>query len=189
MTFGEKLQRLRKQRGLSQDGLAGELHVTRQAVSKWERNEAQPDLQNVVKLSRLFGVSTDDLLLEERENIPSAMPSQKLSPRDRRLKRIWIIGWVLTGVGLLGEGLIWLLSTMIKTYTWTVNAWAENAAEAEEMVMMPGYSYQGFVETYHLHDLVGVLGMVLMAGVVCLVYHWQTKKELKTDTGKGSNRT
>ena len=67
MTFGEKLQKLRARAGLSQDQLAELLDVSRQAVSKWERNEAMPEAEKLVRISRQFGVSTDYLLLEERE--------------------------------------------------------------------------------------------------------------------------
>ena len=67
MTFGEKLQRLRAQAGLSQDQLAELLDVSRQAVSKWERSEAMPEAEKLVRISRQFGVSTDYLLLEEAE--------------------------------------------------------------------------------------------------------------------------
>ena len=65
MTFGEKLQKLRTRAGLSQDQLAKLLDVSRQAVSKWERNEAMPEVEKLVRISRQFGVSTDYLLLEE----------------------------------------------------------------------------------------------------------------------------
>ena len=67
MTFGEKLQKLRTRAGLSQDQLAKLLDVSRQAVSKWERNEAMPEVEKLVRISRQFGVSTDYLLLEELE--------------------------------------------------------------------------------------------------------------------------
>ena len=67
MTFGEKLQTLRARAGLSQDQLAELLDVSRQAVSKWERNEAMPEVEKLVRISRQFGVSTDYLLLEEQE--------------------------------------------------------------------------------------------------------------------------
>ena len=72
MTFGEKLQKLRAQAGLSQDQLAELLDVSRQAVSKWERNEAMPEAEKVVRISRQFGVSTDYLLLEELEEPETA---------------------------------------------------------------------------------------------------------------------
>ena len=69
MTFGEKLQKLRTRAGLSQDQLAELLDVSRQAVSKWERNEAMPEAEKLVRISRQFGVSTDYLLLEELEAV------------------------------------------------------------------------------------------------------------------------
>ena len=64
MNFGEKLQALRKARGWSQEELAAQINVSRQALSKWELGASVPDTENVVKISRLFGVSTDYLLLE-----------------------------------------------------------------------------------------------------------------------------
>lgn len=64
MTLGEKLARLRKARGMSQEQLAAALGVSRQAVSKWELGEAVPDVSRVVAMSELFGVTTDYLLKE-----------------------------------------------------------------------------------------------------------------------------
>ena len=62
MTFGEKLQALRKKQGLSQEQLAEALGVSRQAISKWELNAAVPDVENIVKLSALLHVTTDYLM-------------------------------------------------------------------------------------------------------------------------------
>lgn len=67
MTFGEKLQNLRKRAGMSQDVLAERLEVSRQAVSKWERDEAMPETEKVVRIARLFGVSLDELLMDKQE--------------------------------------------------------------------------------------------------------------------------
>ena len=74
MKLGEKLQRLRKKGGLSQEQLAARLTVSRQAVSKWELDDAVPDTENVIQLSRLFGVSCDYLLRDEVEE-PGAAPA------------------------------------------------------------------------------------------------------------------
>lgn len=74
MTFGEKLQRLRKSRGLSQEQLAAELQLTRQAISRWELNETIPDTENVIRLARFFAVTTDYLLLDEIEPPPRSAP-------------------------------------------------------------------------------------------------------------------
>ena len=67
MTLGEKLQKLRRERGMSQDQLAELLDVSRQAVSKWERDGAVPDTDKVIRLSEIFSVSTDYLLKDRPE--------------------------------------------------------------------------------------------------------------------------
>lgn len=67
MTFGEKLFELRSDAGFSQDKLAEMLEVSRQSVSKWERDEAMPDTDKIVLISKIFSVSTDSLLKDEPE--------------------------------------------------------------------------------------------------------------------------
>lgn len=61
-TLGERLQAFRKAQGLSQEQLAEQAGVSRQAVSKWELGESAPELDKVVLLSEYFGVTTDYLL-------------------------------------------------------------------------------------------------------------------------------
>lgn len=65
MKLSEKITGLRKARGLSQEGLAEKLNVSRQAVSRWESGTAMPDANNILHLSRLFGVTTDYLLNDD----------------------------------------------------------------------------------------------------------------------------
>lgn len=67
MTFGERLQQLRRKAGMSQDTLAEKLEVSRQAVSKWERDEAMPETDKVIRIARLFDVSLDTLLMGKEE--------------------------------------------------------------------------------------------------------------------------
>ncbi len=62
MTIADRIQALRKARGYSQEELADKVGVSRQAVSKWESEQAVPDLDRVVIMSELFGVTTDYLL-------------------------------------------------------------------------------------------------------------------------------
>lgn len=62
MTLGEKLKDLRKSKGYSQEKTAELLNVSRQAVTKWENDTGIPDIDNLVSISRLFGVSLDDLM-------------------------------------------------------------------------------------------------------------------------------
>lgn len=71
MTLGENLQRLRKARGLSQDEVAEKLFLTRQSVSKWENDGAEPGIENLKALARLYGVTVDDLVGAEEEKAPA----------------------------------------------------------------------------------------------------------------------
>jgi transcriptional regulator with XRE-family HTH domain len=75
MIFADKLILLRKKAGWSQEELADQMNVTRQSVSKWEGAQSVPDLEKMLRLSELFGVSTDYLLkdeIEEAEHIDSS---------------------------------------------------------------------------------------------------------------------
>ena len=65
MSFGENLISLRKQMGWSQDDLANNLNLSRQAISKWENDTSKPDIDNVKKISKIFSVTIDDLLNNE----------------------------------------------------------------------------------------------------------------------------
>ena len=60
--IANRLQKLRKENGYSQEELADKLGISRQAVSKWERAESSPDTDNLIVLARLYNVSLDDLL-------------------------------------------------------------------------------------------------------------------------------
>ena len=65
MEFQEKLQELRKQRGLTQEELAKELYVSRTAISKWESGRGYPSIDSLKEISRFFSVTIDDLLSSE----------------------------------------------------------------------------------------------------------------------------
>lgn len=67
MTLGEKINTLRIKNGLSQEGFGEKLGVSRQSVSKWETDQSVPELDKIVMISELFGVSTDSLLKEPAE--------------------------------------------------------------------------------------------------------------------------
>ena len=62
MTLGQRIQEFRKQQGLSQEGLGDALGVSRQAVSKWEGDNGIPELDTLVAMSRLFGITLGHLL-------------------------------------------------------------------------------------------------------------------------------
>lgn len=89
MVFGKKLKQLRKQRGMSQEQLAAQIMVSRQAISKWETGESMPDTDNILQLSELFGVSIDYLLKNNaNEETDSKLSKKGASTRISIISKI-----------------------------------------------------------------------------------------------------
>ncbi len=84
MIFADKLILLRKKAGWSQEELAEQMDITRQSVSKWEGAQSVPDLEKMIRLSELFGVSTDYLLKDEIEKAEQLNSSNDI-PTLRRV--------------------------------------------------------------------------------------------------------
>lgn len=118
MKLGEKLAALRKQRGLSQMDAAEALGVSRQAVSRWEVGASSPGTDNLLALSKLYGVSLDTLVGEAApeaepetpvgETAPGAQEAEAQLARYRRLsKRLGAALAAVLLVGALLAGLYW----------------------------------------------------------------------------------
>ena len=85
MNFAEHLMTLRKQRGWSQEELGNQIGVTRQTVSKWEMSQSTPELEKLVELSRLFGMSIDRLVgieVAEERHDPWEEPVRRTRARS-----------------------------------------------------------------------------------------------------------
>ena len=98
MTLGEKIKKLRKQRGLSQEALAEKVNVTRQTISKWELNQSSPDLDFIAQLSDIFNVSSDYLIkddLLEPEQLPFRKKNCRLSEKSKRVILIIVSAFAL----------------------------------------------------------------------------------------------
>ena len=77
MEFNNRLYQLRKQKGFSQEELANRLNVSRQTVSKWEVGDSTPDMEKLIAMSDLFGVSLDNLVMgKEEAQTPAAGKSE-----------------------------------------------------------------------------------------------------------------
>ena len=82
MIFADKVIALRKKAGWSQEELAERLNVSRQSVSKWESAQSVPDIDRILQMSRLFGVTTDYLLKDDMEE-PEVTGEESASPLRR----------------------------------------------------------------------------------------------------------
>ena len=85
MILADKIAALRKKSGWSQEELAQQLNVTRQSVSKWEGAQSVPDIDKILQMSRLFGVSTDYLLKDELEEPELAATAEEDAQALRRV--------------------------------------------------------------------------------------------------------
>ncbi len=82
MKLNEKIYQLRKQSGMSQEEAADKLNVSRQAFSRWENGTAQPAANNIVEISKLFGVTADYLLndsYQSDDDIPAVTEAKKVN--------------------------------------------------------------------------------------------------------------
>lgn len=187
MTFSEKLLRLRKREGLSQEELALYLNVSRQAVSRWEQGTAMPDAGNLLKLKQRFGVSVDWLLenaqgWESCSGIEAGASTEvpgpeRTAPAQSGLWLIWAIPLVLSFLGLLVLGIFSSL----------------HPGQYETAVAAPfgigGYRnkvYTGLMGSLKCHDLEWLfwLCVVIAAGslAVCV---WQRYLRLKAEERRG----
>ena len=108
MTLGEKLQLLRRSRGLSQEQLAAELDVSRQAISKWECGDSTPDLDKLRTICTYFGVTTDYLIWEHEEDVPQTAASKQdvnVCGRNGIFGDVLLLVLLLAGLAALWAGL------------------------------------------------------------------------------------
>lgn len=165
MTFGEKLQKLRKEKGWTQEQLAAQISISRQALSKWELGTAIPDTENVVLISKLFQVSTDYLLNDEYESdedLPAVHASnQKVSNIYNNKIRV-IVGACISGVSLLALLIIGILSSVYPAN------YIETPADVEWTRVYTGLI--GFLKMHNLEWLFVLLIITLIGGIVTILY-------------------
>jgi transcriptional regulator with XRE-family HTH domain len=101
MSLGENIYKHRSARNWSQTDLAEALEVSRQSISKWENNMATPDLDKVIRMGQIFGVTLDELVFDK----PAAVPEQPVQLTERHIPSFR----VMMGVIILVFGMIFFL--------------------------------------------------------------------------------
>ena len=117
MELKERLAQLRKDHGLSQNDLAEELNVSRQAISRWEQGTAVPSSDNLIYLSRLYGITLDELVYgkekieieqaEEAAEILVPEETDRVKTQTRPWYKLW---WAKMLFGILILGLVAFLA-------------------------------------------------------------------------------
>lgn len=122
MTLGQRIQELRKNFGLSQEELGERMGVSRQAISKWEGDQAIPELDNLIALSKLFGLTVGQLLGVEQ---PVPAPCNPKISRNQKI--------LLAGVGTVLVVLIAAVALL----------WSQVQALNRQAVISEEYAYNG----------------------------------------------
>ena len=190
MNFPEKLQKLRKGRGWSQEELANRITVSRQAVSKWELGTTVPDTDNIVQLSELFGVTTDYLIkdnLDCDEDIPAVARTAASVRKAEQRRQMLIAGIVTLVLGVIIIGVLLTLSQVIESYqkvTYDHGPMMEMLPDGTTQISdehrmattrVPVYSFIPFLNTYYLHWVLVIgIGLVI-ASVVCFAKYRQKR--------------
>ncbi len=160
MTLGEKIVSLRKSRGMSQEQLASELGVSRQAVSRWETSAALPDAGNVLGLSRLFGVS-DHLLNDEWDSGSAAAAERPCAAAGVNRRQ------TTAAVIMMCAGALWCLVM----YVWSCFKGPDlYGGEGPVESFAVGLSrFMVFLETHHLSTLTLAFLLVFASGLGLLL--------------------
>jgi transcriptional regulator with XRE-family HTH domain len=96
MELSDRIKEERSKLNLSQDALASELHVSRQAISKWETSQSYPDLEKLIQLSDIFGITLDELVRGDKK-----LEKKLINDGGNKIRRISIFGCVLILLGIL----------------------------------------------------------------------------------------
>ena len=100
MNIAERIQLLRKRRGISQEELADRIGVSRQAVSKWESDQSTPDIDKIILLCDYFDVTTDYLL-------KGIEPTNDVTPKEADARLFSVVGTAVNFIGLVTAMMVW----------------------------------------------------------------------------------
>ena len=205
MTLGEKISELRATNKMSQGDLAEKLNVSRQSISKWETNASVPELDKLVQLSDLFGLSLDDLVRSDElgtgddreEAVPPSPPQQAQIVIQHSLTTQKIVGFILLALGLLcclmalfaGSGLLIIggyiifcsiLCLLIKRYAGLIIGWI---TMIQAIILTPLFTgvrmFSVFHPGYMRHAGINQIISIVMWLIVAILIYFTAKAIVK----------
>lgn len=204
MKLSEKILSLRTARGLSQGDLAEKLEVSRQSVSKWETGQSTPDLDKIIKLADLFGVSVDELVREGERPEPVKPEPQVVYVEEQTQSQhrgafvfgvlVEVLALVLLVIGLAGAasellllGLIPLVAGLpllvARKYPWLIFVWL--LVGMSYLILNPWTSSVSLVRALsgllggclRRVDLIGVFRFGMLVGVSAATWYTLRKRK------------
>ena len=181
MILADKIIQLRKKSGWSQEELAHQLGVTRQSVSKWEGGQSIPDLERVLQMSRLFGVSTDYLLKDELEDSPLPVPTED-RPEGEELRRVSMeeANAFLALKDRLTMPTAWAVFLCILSPVWVILL---GAVGEEGCLPIPEDAAGGLGVILLLLMVAAAVAVFVTCGIRTAPYEYLEKEEFETEYG------
>jgi Predicted transcriptional regulators len=163
MNFNEKLQILRKEKSITQEELAEKLNVSRQAISKWESGQTMPEINKIIELAKIYGVSLDDILIDKEQEIDEKIfdTQNEITVKSKRSIAVMIMEAVLLGLGVSGISILYILYILNPVY---FNGRFLN--------------FIGFLDFYKLWPFIVLCSILLLFGFVMLLRNIIKKKRL-----------
>lgn len=159
MNMGEKILKMRKARGWSQEELAEQVGVTRQAISRWESGAVKPDADRIIAICDIFGVSAD-YLMRGLDTDAKVEPS----PVSNRKPVGYWVSWGMTAFGALVLFILRILASVNRTYI----SPSVTADATGTIVEQHGGYYTGFWEYIHEYDFSWLFWLSICAVIIGL---------------------
>ena len=171
MDIGEKISKIRKMSGMTQEELAGKMNVSRQTISKWEKGTSSPDLECAVALCELFQISLDDFMkgghtVKKEEKI-SLQDMMKINQRTQKKTILLLGGLFFLVIGMLAALFIAAISNTTASIEYMLYRYIATGQ----------YAYAP-VDYWRL--ILPAISLVGVGIILCIAYIWENRKE-KTD--------
>lgn len=158
MNLGGKIQQLRKQGNLSQEQLADKLGISRQSISKWESEQSIPEIDKIVQLSEIFGVTTDYLLKDVDKYSENIVLYKKTNFSTKKVRII--IATICIAFSILCIFVMWVLSKIypasIVFYNTTTGKWL--------------VGFDNFLWKHGLEYFYNLCWLIVIVGIVVLFF-------------------
>ena len=164
MELGKKIKQLRKFSGMTQEQLAEKLNISRQALSKWENGTSMPDVESVVRISMLFQISLEELLIKEEKYVEESKTQitledlTQINLHNRRMNLLLSSGILFLAIGIMGASFVKALETTTESMGYIMYRY-----------MVTGNYVSAPVDYIVLYIPVLLIGML---GIILCVYYF-----------------
>ena len=167
MTIGDRIAKYRRNQGLSQEELAEKLGISRQSVSKWERNESLPEADKIPLLAQVFSITTDELLTGGEPQAQQAPPPSRRQGAGAWVCWLfrrwgWVGGLILAGYGAAMMGIGFIGRAVFRSMLPPMEIFTDGVAFGQPAFLITNFA-------------IGIGGAVVLGGLVAALVLWRKR--------------